>query len=109
MKNFQSVNNDWVYLSFDKQPITSSHIVSKVFGKLHQAVMAKIDMLDKLSDFFHRNFTEIKYIGEDGEFKSAYEMTRNGFGFISMDFTGKQEEEFSHAYMDAFDEKAKHQ
>ncbi len=63
-------------------------------------------MLETDSDFFRCNFSEIQDISEDWQPTSAYEMTRDGFGFISMDFTGKQGIEFSHAYIDAFDEMA---
>lgn len=103
MKNNQSAQKDWVYFNIENQPITTSKIVSEVFGKLHQTVMAKIDMLDTASDFFRGNFTEIQYTNEARGSEPVYEMTRDGFGFISMDFTGGQGIEFSHAYIDAFD------
>ena len=96
----------WIYMNDDNMPITTSKIVSEVFGKLHQSVMAKIDMLDAASDFFRRNFKKIQSISDDWKSPSAYEMSRDGFGFISMDFTGKQGIKFSHAYIDAFDEMA---
>lgn len=98
------MKKDWVFLNIENQPVTSSKTVSEVFGALHQSVMAKIDMLDATSDFFRRNFTEIQYNVEDRGPNTAYEMTRDGFGFISMDFTGKQGAEFSRAYIDVFDE-----
>ena len=97
------MKKDWVFLNFENKPITTSKMVSEVFGELHQTVMAKIDMLDTTSDFFQCNFSETQYINADWEIKSAYEMTRDGFGFVSMDFTGKQGAELSSTYIDVFD------
>ena len=97
------MNADWVYLNPENRPITTSKKVSEVFGELHQSVMAKIEMLDFTSDFFQHNFNEIQYVSENWELKTAYEMTRDGFGFISIDFTGRQAAEFSLAYFESFD------
>ncbi len=97
------MNVDWVYLNSEKRPITTSIMVSEVFGELHRSVLAKIEMLDFTSDFFIQNFNEIQYVSDDCELKAAYEMTRDGFGFISIDFTGKQAAEYSMAYIDSFD------
>ncbi len=97
------MNTDWVYLSSDQRPITTSIMVSEVFGEMHRSVLAKIEMLDFSSEFFRQNFYEIHYINEDWELKTAYEMTRDGFGFISIDFTGREATEYSLAFIDSFD------
>jgi Rha family phage regulatory protein len=97
------MNNDWVFLNPENRPITTSKMVSEVFGGLHRTVMAKIEMLDFASDFFRHNFNEIQYINRDCELKIAYEMTRDGFGFICIDFTGEEAAKFSSAYIDIFD------
>ena len=97
------MNSDWVYLNPEQRPITTSVMVSEVFGELHRSVLAKIEMLDFNSDFFIQNFQEIQYVNEDWELKTAYEMTRDGFGFISIDFTGREAAEFSKAFIESFD------
>ena len=97
------MHTNWVYLNPENRPTTTSKKVSEVFGQLHQSVMAKIEMLDFSSEFFRLNFNEIQYVGEDWQLETAYEMTRDGFGFICIDFTGKQAAEFSLAFMESFD------
>jgi Rha family phage regulatory protein len=97
------MNSDWVYLNPEQRPITTSVMVSEVFGELHRSVLAKIEMLDFNSEFFIQNFQEIKYFNDDWELKTAYEMTRDGFGFISIDFTGREAAAFSTAFIESFD------
>ena len=97
------MNSDWVYLNPEQRPITTSVMVSEVFGLLHRSVMAKIEMLDFNSEFFIQNFQEIQYFNQDCELETAYEMTRDGFGFISIDFTGREAAEFSSAFIESFD------
>jgi len=97
------MNADWVYLNLEARPITTSVVVSEVFGELHRSVLAKIEMLDFSSEFFRQNFNAIQYYNKDWELKTAYEMTRDGFGFISIGFTGKEAAEYSSAFIDSFD------
>ncbi len=97
------MHTDWVYLNLEQRPITTSVRVSEVFGELHCSVLAKIEMLDFASEFFRQNFNEIQYFNEDWELKTAYEMTRDGFGFISIGFTGREAAEYSSAFIDSFD------
>ena len=97
------MNSDWVYLNPEQRPITTSVMVSEVFGELHRSVLAKIEMLDFNSEFFIQNFQEIQYFNEDWELKTAYEMTRDGFGFICIDFTGREAARCSSAFIDSFD------
>jgi Rha family phage regulatory protein len=98
------MKTDWVVINAENRPVTTSRMVSEVFGELHKNIVAKIEMMDFSSDFFCENFNEVKYITEHWNSKSAYEMTRDGFAFISMGFAGKSATEFSLAYLDAFDE-----
>ena len=97
------MKTDWVYLNPEHRPITTSVLVSKVFGEHHRSVLAKIEMLDFTSEFFRKNFNEIQYVNEYRELKTAYEMTRDGFGFISIDFTGREAAEYSSVFIDSFD------
>lgn len=98
------MKKDWVAINAENCPVTTSSMVSEVFGELHKNVVAKIEMLDFSSDFFCDNFNEVKYIRKKWNFNPAYEMTRDGFGFISMSFAGKKATELSLAYLHAFDE-----
>jgi len=98
------MKKDWVAINAENRPVTTSIMVSEVFGELHKNIVAKIEMMDFSSEFFCENFNEFSCITEHWNNKSAYEMTRDGFVFISMGFAGKRATEFSLAYLDAFDE-----
>ncbi len=98
------MKKDWVVLNADKHPITTSRTVSEVFGKLHKMVVAKIEMLDSSSEFFRQNFNIVRPFNNSWTLNPAYEMTRDGFIFLSIGFTGKKACEFSLAYLEAFDD-----
>jgi len=97
------MKKEWVVLNADQHPITTSRMVSEVFGKLHELVVAKIEMLDFSSEFFQKNFRMVRSYNNRKTIP-AYEMTRDGFIFLSIGFTGKKACEFSLAYIKAFDE-----
>ena len=98
------MKNEWVAVNTENCPVTTSRMVSEVFGELHRNVVAKIEMLDFSSDFFCENFNEVKDINKNWNVKPAYEMTRDGFVFISMGFAGRKATELSLAYLHAFDD-----
>lgn len=92
------------------RPVTTSLQVAEVFGKRHKDVIRKLQSLDCSEDFNERNFAPVEYRDEKGEMRPAYEMTKDGFVFLVMGFTGKKAAEFKEAYINAFNamEKALH-
>jgi Rha family phage regulatory protein len=98
------MKKDWVVLNADKHPVTTSRTVSEVFGKLHEMIVAKIEMLDFSSEFFRQNFNIVRSFNNSWCSNQNYEMTRDGFIFLSIGFTGKKACEFSLAYLEAFDD-----
>ncbi len=75
---------------------TSSLKVAEAFGKDHANVLKAIDKtLTQVSDSFRKvNFDETEYEVESGIEKTVkyrmYEMTKDGFMFLVMGFTGKR-------------------
>jgi len=81
---------------------TNSLKVAEAFGKLHKDVLEKIKNLDCSEEFHRRNFPPIFYKDNYGREQSAYEMTKDGFMFLVMGFTGKKAAAVKEAYINAF-------
>lgn len=90
------------------QAVTSSLVVADYFRKAHKDVLRSIKMLDCSSIFQERNFAPSFYISDlaNGGHKNnpMYYMTRDGFTFLAMGFTGKVAAQFKEAYINAFNE-----
>ncbi|MBQ7578621.1 MAG: Rha family transcriptional regulator [Synergistaceae bacterium] len=76
--------------------------LAKVFGKNHKDVLRAIRNLDCSQEFTKRNFTPSSYTDSTGRKLAAYYMTRDGFTFLVMGFTGTIAAKFKEAYINAF-------
>jgi Rha family phage regulatory protein len=81
---------------------TTSLKVSEAFGKLHKDILRKIETLECSKDFNERNFTPVEYSDTKSEKRPAYEITKDGFMFLVMGFTGKKAAAVKEAYIAAF-------
>ncbi|ACU89013.1 Rha family transcriptional regulator [Desulfomicrobium baculatum] len=85
--------------------MTTSLKVAEVFGKMHKDVLKAIQNLDCSEDFRGRNFalTEIEIqAGPVKRMSPMYLMTRDGFTFLAMGFTGARAAEFKERYIAEF-------
>ena len=76
----------------DGQAVTSSLAVANFFSKRHDDVLKKIRTLECSASFTARN---------------CYQITRDGFAFLAMGFTGKRAAQFKEAYINAFNQMEK--
>lgn len=86
--------------------VTTSVAVAKFFGKQHKHILEKIRSLDCSPEFATANFSAIIVnvsAGFDKRDVEAYEITKNGFVFLVMGFTGKKAAAFKEAYIAEFD------
>lgn len=83
---------------------TTSLNVAKHFGKNHRDVLRAAKNLECSNEFRERNFAQSSYVNEQGKSQPMIEMTKNGFVFLVMGFTGKQAAQFKESYINAFDE-----
>ena len=86
---------------------TLSTNIAEFFGKLHKDVIRSIETILSSTDEKHkRNFAPMMIdveIGNGAIRKSkAYRLTRDGFTFLAMGFTGERAQAFKWAYIDAF-------
>lgn len=83
--------------------VTSSLAVAEYFRKPHKDVLAKISRLDCSVEFTERNFSPSEYTDSTGRKLPMYQITKNGFVFLVMGFTGKKAAAFKEAYIAEFD------
>lgn len=92
----------------NEHAVTTSMRVAEVFGKQHKDVLRAVKSLDCSEDFHKRNFALMQKsikIGNGAERKSPmYYITRDGFMFLVMGFTGKTAAKWKEAYIKAFNE-----
>lgn len=92
----------------NEHAVTTSLRVAEVFGKQHKDVLKAVKSLDCSEDFHKRNFALMQKsikIGNGAERKSPmYYITRDGFMFLVMGFTGKTAAKWKEAYIKAFNE-----
>ncbi|EDT2961167.1 peptidase [Salmonella enterica subsp. enterica] len=87
--------------------ITSSLAVASYFGKQHKNVVQKIASLECSAEFTELNFQLSEYIDASGRKLPCYQITRDGFAFLAMGFTGKRAAQFKEAYINAFNQMEK--
>lgn len=99
-KNLVSVN--------DGKVVTTSLQVAEHFQRPHKDVLSSIRKLDCSPIFQERNFSLSLYHSKllNGGYKKQpmYYITRDGFTFLAMGFTGKIAAKFKEAYINAFNE-----
>ncbi|EHA0572182.1 TPA: Rha family transcriptional regulator [Salmonella enterica subsp. enterica serovar Reading] len=90
------------------QAVTSSLAVADYFIKRHADVIRKIESLECSTLFRQRNFafTSISINQPNGGTRKlpCYQITRDGFAFLAMGFTGKRAAQFKEAYINAFNQ-----
>ncbi|EHG6155619.1 peptidase [Escherichia fergusonii] len=87
--------------------VTSSLAVASYFGKQHKNVIQKIASLECSAEFTELNFQPSEYIDASGRKLPCYQITRDGFAFLAMGFTGKRAAQFKEAYIYAFNQMEK--
>lgn len=84
------------------QATTTSVDVALHFGKRHRDVLRALRQLDCSAEFNERNFAPVEYRDEKGERRPMYRLTRDGFTFLAMGFTGPEAARWKEAYIEAF-------
>ncbi|ENC7540159.1 Rha family transcriptional regulator [Salmonella enterica subsp. enterica serovar Brandenburg] len=82
--------------------VTTSVAIAEFFHKRHHHVVQKIESLECSEQFLTRNFSRVKF-EHRGNSYNAYQITKNGFVFLVMGFTGKKAAAFKEAYIAEFD------
>lgn len=83
--------------------ITTSLIVAQVFGKEHKNVLRDIESLSCSESFRVLNFEQTPYVHpQNGQTYKMYTMTKDGFSFLVMGYTGEKAGEFKERFINEF-------
>ena len=86
---------------------TTSKVISDVFGKVHRVVLKAINELDCSEEFRAHNFVLSYYTSPQNKKIKCYNITRDGFSFLCMGFTGKKAGKWKESYIAAFNQMEK--
>lgn len=84
--------------------LTTSKIIADSFGKIHRDVLRSIKNLDCSDEFRARNFAQSHYVSPQNKTLDCFEITRDGFAFLCMGFTGKEAAAWKEKYIAAFNQ-----
>ena len=91
--------------------VVSSRDVARIFEKEHRNVLRDVQSLDCTKDFHSLNFEQMMETVDIGKGAKRsfpiYLMTRDGFVFLAMGYTGKRAARFKEAYINRFNEMEK--
>lgn len=104
MKAIAPVSSPVLVELVDGQPTTTSLDVAAHFRKLHKTVLRAIANLECSPEFTQHNFVPSEYTDSTGRKLTQYRMTRDGFTFLCMGFTGKEAAKWKEAYINAFNQ-----
>jgi Rha family phage regulatory protein len=99
----QTQASELVTLKENGEAVTTSLLVAERFGKRHDDVLKSIRNLDCSKEFRSRNFAETPYTHPQNKRTfSMFEITKDGFSFLVLGFTGKPAAELKEAFIAAF-------
>lgn len=96
------IDGELVYKSKYGKALTTSLIVARVFGKEHKNVLRDIENLSCSETFNRLNFERITYKDARNREQTAYQMTKDGFSFLVMGYTGDKAGQFKETFINEF-------
>lgn len=86
--------------------VTTSFLVAETFGRRHDNVIRDIENLHCSANFRTANFEETPYIHpQNGQVYPSYEITKDGFSFLVMGYTGAKAGEFKEKFINEFNKR----
>lgn len=87
------------------ESVTTSLIVAEVFGKNHAHVLRDIENLSCSLEFRQSNFGFSSYTSIQNKQMPMYEMTKDGFSFLVMGYTGEKAGQFKETFITEFNKR----
>lgn len=98
--------NELVIQNSKGNDVTTSLIVAQVFGKEHSKVCRDIENLSCSESFRVANFGDTPYVNpQNGQTYRMYEMTKDGFSFLVMGYTGEKAGQFKEKFINEFNKR----
>lgn len=77
-----------IFANSNGNPVTTSRVIAEAFGKQHKNVIQSIERLECSEEFTKLNFQPSEYTDPTGRKLPEYIITRDGFTFLAIGFTG---------------------
>ena len=91
----------------DGQPTTTSRDIAETFGKSHTEILRRIKRMECSEAFGSAHFCAHPYVNEqNGQTYIEYRITRDGFAFLCMGFTGAKAAVWKERYIHTFNKMA---
>lgn len=98
--------NELVIHNSKGNDVTTSLIVAQVFGKRHDHVLRDIENLSCSDQFRLLNFGDTPYTNpQNGQTYKMYEITKDGFSFLVMGYTGEKAGQFKERFINEFNKR----
>ncbi len=91
-------------LAGQSHSLTTSRIVARVFDKEHKNVLQSIRALECSEEFHRLNFQPITYRDQAKREQEEFLMSRDGFMFLAMGFTGAEAARRKEGFIGAFND-----
>lgn len=109
MKQIIPMNEYGIFADSAEIARVDSRFVAEAFDKNHKEVLREIKKLlspeyGLSQDFSQRNFAPASYLDSQHKKRPCYTMTRDGFTFLVMGYTGQKAAQFKEAYIRRFNE-----
>jgi Rha family phage regulatory protein len=89
------------------QPTTTSRDIAETFGKEHRVVLLRIRQLECSEEFRVHNFVQTPYTDPQNKQQyDEYHITKDGFAFLCMGFTGAKAAAWKERYIQHFNRMA---
>lgn len=85
--------------------VTTSLIIAKIFGKRHDNVLRDILSMECSPEFRLLNFEESSYLNDQKKPQPMYEITKDGFSFLAMGYTGEKAAKFKEDFINEFNKR----
>lgn len=104
MKYLIPMNEYGLFADKSEKALITSLKVVELFGKRHDNVLRDIEQLDCSDNFRLLNFEVSSYKSEQNKKLPCYNMTRDGFIFLVMGYTGRKAAIIKEAYIHRFND-----
>lgn len=88
--------------TLDRKMFVTSRFVADQFSRAHRTVTKAIQDLECDEDFRVQNFLQSDFVNAQGRTYQEYTMSRDGFMFLCMGFTGKEAALIKQRFIQAF-------
>lgn len=92
----------WKDVDESQRLVISSRDVAKIFEKSHSSVIRSINSLECSTTFAVNNFVQREYKTSQGNIYKEYLVTKDGFMFLGMGFTGEVAAKFKELLIDRY-------